>query len=188
MVVTMVTWRYPGENRAAMLARLSVPDFFFSAQMRAFGQEGPDDDERQRRDHAGNERVAPGGVVAVDGRQGTGELNGEEVGPGDQKSAERGERLGVAKHGFPALGIGEEFGKPGDRGNKLNADADERGGAQEQQHRQRGREPGGEGREGVQQDRPDEDAAAAEAVRQVAAIEAEQAAGDGGNPEQQPTQ
>src|SRR6185436_8758072 len=62
--------------------------------------------------------------------------------------------------------------------------ADERRAAEEEQHRRRGRKAGGERREGVEQDAPHQHAPAAEDVGQVAAEQAEGAAGERRHPEE----
>ena len=75
------------------------------------------------------------------------------------------EGLRVAEHRLAALRVGEELGQPGHRRHELDAHADERRAAEEQQHRERGGEPGGQGRERIEQDAPDQHAPAAEAGR-----------------------
>ena len=56
----------------------------------------------------------------------------KEVDAGDQKAADRAERLGIAEDTFPLLRIGKQLGQPRDGGDKLHTDADERGAAKDQ--------------------------------------------------------
>ena len=56
---------------------------------RALGEERPDQNQRQGRDDAGDEGVAPGLVAAMDRGEHAGVLGGEDVGHADEQAAER---------------------------------------------------------------------------------------------------
>ena len=182
-VVTIVVRRSSGENRPAKLGRFSVPAAFFCCPDRRFRQERPDDDQRQGRDQARHERVAPGRMRAADFARGTTRNSGHH----DRRQASRrsdwppGRRCrpaGRRSTRTPACSrararaarVGKQLRQPGDRGDELDAHADERGAsAGPSSIDMFGREAGEEGRERVEQDAPGEHAAAAEPVGQVAA-------------------
>ena len=131
IVVTIVVRRSAGANSSAMLGRFSVPAAFFSLPDRRLRQERPDEDQRDRRDDAGHQRVAPGRVRFVDRtpkrrarqvrriRRRTGRWHR------DQQPADRRERLRVAEHFLALLRFGEQLRQPRDRGDELDAHADE---------------------------------------------------------------
>ena len=87
-------------------------------------------------------------------------------------------------HALALLRIGEQLREPRDRRDELDADADERAAAPEQQPSDRRGVAGGQRRKRVEQDAPHEHAAAAEQVGQVPAEQAEDAARDRRNIEQ----
>ena len=152
---------------------------------RGFREERPDDDERDGWDEAGDERVAPCLVVAVDGGEGGGGGDAPFVDGGDEEATEGGEGLGEAEDLFLLFFVGEEFSEPCDGGDEFDADADEDAAAEGEEHGEAGGVAGGAGTECVEEDAPCEDAAAAEAVGEPAAEEAEDAAGDGGDEEEE---
>ena len=67
------------------------------------------------------------------------------------------------------LGVGEQLGQPGDRRHELDAHADERRAAQEQQHPEVCREPGQKRGDRVQQNAEGQHPSPAQQVRQIAA-------------------
>ncbi len=165
---------------------LQRPGFLLLLPGRGLRQEGADDDQRDGGDDARDQRVAPRRVAPGDRGQGLGEVDGEEVGARHHQAAHRGEGLGPAQHRFAPPGLGEQLGQPRDRRHELDAHADEGRAAEEEQPADRGREARGHRGERVEQDAPDEDAATAEQVGEVAAEQAEDPAGDRGQPEEPP--
>ena len=101
----------------------------------------------------------------------------------DHDAAKRSDDLCVPDHRLALLGIGKQFRQPGDRGDELDAHADERAAPPEEQPRHGSRIAGGERRERVEQDAPDEHAPPAEQVGQIPAEQAEDAARHGGHVE-----
>ena len=125
-VVTIVVCRNSGvkssrETRSPERARhaSSVPD-------RRLGQERTNDDQRNGRDEARHQRVAPRFVPAADLGKRRAIRDHQIVGAGHHQPAERAERLRVADDLFAPFAIGEEFGEPRDGGDELHADANER--------------------------------------------------------------
>ena len=153
---------------------------------RALREEGPDQDQRQRGDHAGDQRVAPGLMPPLDRRQRVGVPSREHVGRAHEQATERREGLRPAEHPLPLLAVGKELSQPGHRRHELHAHADEHEAAEEEQDRQRRGEARGKRREGIEQDAVREHAAPAQEVGQVAADQAEDAAGDCRHEEQRP--
>ena len=151
-----------------------------------FREERPDDDEGDGWDEAGDERVAPCLVVAVDGREGGCGGDAPFVDACDEETAEGGEGLGEAEDLFLLFFVREEFSEPCDGGDEFDADPDEDAAAEGEEHGEAGGVACGAGAEGVEEDAPCEDAAAAEAVGEPAAEEAEDTAGDGWDEEEEP--
>ena len=83
-----------------------------------------------------------------------------------------------------ALRIGKELGEPCHCRHELDADADEDETAQHEQHLDGRRKAGHECRERVNEDAVGQDAAASEAIGEVAANQPEDATGKGGDIEQ----
>ena len=165
---------------------LEGPGFLLHPPGRGFRQEGADDDQRDGGDDARDQGVAPRRVAPGDRGQGLGEVDGEEVGARHHQAAHRREGLGPAQHGLPPPGFGEQLRQPRHRRHELDAHADEGRAAEEEQPADRGREARGHRGERVEQDAPHEDAATAEQVGEVAPEQAEDPAGDGGQPEEPP--
>ena len=99
---------------------------------------------------------------------------------GDEQPAERRERLGVAEHALALLVLGKQLRQPRHRRDELHADADEDQAAEHEQLRQRRRKPGRAGRKRIEQDAEGQHAPAPQAVREIAAEQAEHAAGNRG--------
>ena len=185
IVVTIVVRRRSGLNSAAMLGRFSVPAARFCAQAGDSGRNGRIEDQRQRRNDAGHQRVAPRLVRAVHRGQRRAVRQAESIGQRDERAADGRERLRVAEHALALFRLVEQLREPRDGRDELDADADERGAPEEEElpdgraeaRRQRGH--------GVDQDAPHEHPPPAEPVRQIAAQQAEHAAGQRRNPEQQ---
>ncbi len=150
-----------------------------------FREEWPDDDEGDGWDEAGDECVAPCLVVAVDGGEGGCGGDAPFVDAGDEEATEGGEGLGEAEDLFLLFFVREEFCEPCDGGDEFDADADEDAAAEGEEHGEAGGVTSGAGAEGVEEDAPCEDAAAAEAVGEPAAEEAEDTAGDGRDEEEE---
>ena len=94
--------------------------------------------------------------------------------PGHQQPAERRKCLRVTQHVFALRGIGKQLGKPGHGGHELDAHADKRRAAQNEQHFDRRGKSGRKCRKGIKQDAPGQHAASPEPVGQIAAQQAEQ--------------
>lgn len=168
------------DARTLQLARLLL-----LCPQRRLGQERADDHQRNGGDQAGDQRVPPGFVAAVDGREGLSVGHGKVIRAGHHEPADRTECLRPAQRGLALLGRREEFGEPGDRGDELDGDSDERGAAEEQQHfraRREARRPGGKA---VQQDAPHQDRTPPQAVGQPPPEQAEYAAEYSRNVEEQ---
>ncbi len=165
MVVTIVVRRNSGVNSAAKLGRFERARLLLLLPHRRLRQERPDEDQRDGRDDARNERVAPRLMATPDERQRLGVGDDQVVHAGDHQAADRAERLRVADHAFAHLRVGKQLRQPRHRGHELHADADERAAAPEQQPFDGRRVAGRQRREGVEQDAPDEHAPAAEAGR-----------------------
>ena len=181
--------RRPHERRAEQLAKARPPERagpLLLRPHRALRQERPDEDQGQRGDHAGDERVAPGLVAVMDRRQKIGEPCGQHVGRAHEQTAERREGLRPAEHPLPLLPIRKQFREPGHGRHELDAHADEHQATKEEQLWQRRGEAGGQRREGVEQDAEREHPPPAEQVGEIAADEAEHAAGDRGHEEERP--
>ena len=178
IVVTIVVRANCGWKSSANDGRLQRAGGLLLAPHRRLRQERADDDQRDRGNQPGHQRVAPRLVAASDGGKARGVGDGVVIRAGHHQAAERSERLRVADDRLAALRIGEELRQPRDRRDELDADADERADAPEEQLVDRGREAGGERREGVEQDAPGQHAPAPETIGQVAAEQPEDAAED----------
>ena len=85
-----------------------------------------DQNERDRGNHTGHQRVAPRFVRSVN-RGETGAIRDDEiVRTGDHDAAERSTGLRVADNGFALFRFRKQLRQPGDRCNELHADAHER--------------------------------------------------------------
>ena len=151
---------------------------------RRFRQERPDQDQRQRRNDAGDQRVAPWRVAAGDRGQRRAVGHRDVIGAGDHEAADRRERLRVAEGLFTLPGVGEDLRDPRDGRHELDEHADVGRRAEEQQHPDVGGEARGHRGERVDQDAPHQHAAPAEAVGQVAADQPERAADQRRDPEE----
>ena len=180
----MVVRRSSGVKSAAIDGRRNVPAAFFLQPGRRLRQEWTDDDERQRGNDAGDQRVAPRRVAAGNRGQRRAVGDCDVVGAGDQQAADRRERLRVAEGLFTLPGVGEDLGDPRHRRHELDEHADVGGRAEEQQHPDVGGEAGGHRRERIDQNAPHQHAAPAEPVGQVAADQAECAADQRRDPEE----
>ena len=183
VVTIVVRRRSPLEDRAQARA-LERARLLLLLPRGRLGQERPDQDQRQRGDDAGDERVAPGLVPATDLRQRVRVVDRQVVGARDQQPSDRREGLRPAQHRLAPLGVREQLGDPRHRGHELHRDAHEGGAAEEEQHLRRGGEAGGERRERVEQDAPHQHAAPPEEVGQVAAEQAEGPSRERRHPEQ----
>ena len=189
----MVVRRSSGENSAAMLGRWSVPASFLLVPDRRLRQKRPDEDERDRRDDAGHQRVSPrrvrignGGAEGRNGRQACGVRHREPVRRRHEQTAERRERLRVAEHFLAPLRFREQLGEPGHRRHEFDAHADEHETPKDEQHLDRGREARYEGGDGVDQDAVGQHAPPSEAIGQIPAEQAEDTAGKRGDVEHPP--
>ena len=108
------------------------------------------------------------------------------VDAGDENAAHGTERLRVAEHTFPLLGIREQLGQPCDGGDEFHAHANEGRGPQEQQPVDVRRVTGRECRERVQQNAPRQNPPSSEPVGEIAAQQAEDAPEDGRDEKQNP--
>jgi hypothetical protein len=117
-------------------------------------------------------------VAAVDRRQRLRVVDREVVGARHHDAADRGEGLRPAEHGLAPARVGEELGEPGHCGTNSTDTPTNVVQRKKSSIRCRGREAGGERRERVEQDAPHQNAPAAEDVGQVAAEQAEGAAGE----------
>ena len=151
---------------------------FLFGPHRALRQERPNQDQRQRRDHAGDERVAPGIVASLNRRQQIGKPCRQHVGQSHQQSAQGRERLRPSKRPFALVAVGEKFGQPSDRRHKLNTHPDEHEAAEKQQHRQAGGKPRQERRERIEQNAVGENAASAPQIGQIATEQAKHTTGE----------
>ena len=166
---------------------LQLPRCFLLRPHRRFRQERPDDDERQGRDHARHQHVAPGFVASVDHRErGSQRTCNQDIDGPNHQPSDRGECLGVTQHRLPLLGFAKQFGQPGDRRHELDAHADEHETAQDQQLLKRDGETGTERREGVEQDAEGQDPAPAEDIREIPAQQTKHAADKCGHKEKRP--
>ena len=116
------------------LQALQRAGLFLPLPGRRFRQERADDHQRDGGNQSGNERIAPGFMHAVDGGQGIGVVHRKVVSPRDEQAPYGGESLGPAEDRFTLIAVREQFGEPGDGGDKFDTDADERRHAEEQQH------------------------------------------------------
>ena len=121
MVVSSVVLRYCGWNNSQRARRLLL------LPHRRFGQERADEDQGDGGDDAGDQRVTPRLVPAHNRGQGFGVRDHQGVSRADHEPAGGGEGLGVAEGLLALVGVGEQLGQPGDGGDELDADADERG-------------------------------------------------------------
>ena len=151
---------------------------FLFGPHRALRQERPNQDQRQRRDHAGDERVAPGIVASLNRRQQIGKPCRQHVGQSHQQSAQRRERLRPSQRPLALVAVGEKFGQPSDRRHKLNTHPDEHEAAEEQQHRQAGGKPRQQRRKRIEQNAVGENATSAPQIGQVAPQQAKHTAGE----------
>ena len=173
-----------GLNSASDAGPLELARHAFAFPLRRFGQERADENQRNRRDDAGDERVTPGFVTAVNRRQIERDLGGEHVHRADEQAAERRERLRVAEHFFALIAVGEQFRQPRHGGDEFHAHADEHEAAEHQQLRQRRGIARREGRERIKQNAERQHAPATEPVGEITAEQTEHAARDGRDEEQ----
>jgi hypothetical protein len=120
-------------------------------------------------------------VTALDRGQIVSVGDDEIVGTGHHHAAERSEGLGVPDDALALHGIVEQLREPCDGGDELDAHADERAAAPEEEPVDRRCESGCERSERVDQDAPDQHAAASKEVGEVSTDQSEDAACDGGH-------
>ena len=136
-----------GENNSATLGRFSVPAAFLLRPHRRLRHEGPNQNEWDGRDHAGEQRVPPGSVAVGHRAQRAGKELGhpqgrqvrsvaveEQIDSRDGHAAEGRERLGVAEHALALFRLRKQLRQPGDGRHELHAHADERQTAEDQKH------------------------------------------------------
>ena len=177
----MVVRRRSGAKSAAMLGRLSVPAAFFCLPRRGLGQERADQNQRDGRQHARHQRVAPRRMrvrqhrtpnMLSEGRLAA-YVHAQPVDGRDHDAAERRKRLRVAEHFLAPLRLGEQLGEPRDCRDELDAHADEHEAAQHEQHLDRGRVTRQKRGDRINQDAVGQHATAAEPVGEVSTDEAE---------------
>src|SRR4051794_6782108 len=126
-------------------------------------------------------------MAAMNGRQAGRSLSRQHVGAADQQPTERRKCLGKPEHPFAASRLGKQLSQPGDRGNKLDADANEHQASQEQQLREAGGISRGASGHRIKKDAEREDATTAETVREVTTEQAEDPTCESGNEEKGPS-
>src|SRR5205085_10267793 len=133
-----------------------------------------------------HQRVAPRLVAPADRGQVLAVCHRKVVGDGDDQPADGRRGLRVAKHGLSSLRVREKLREPRDGCHELDADGEHGRATKGEQRGERRTVSGGECRETVEQYAPSEDAAASEAVCEVATEQTEDAADGEGEEEEQP--
>src|SRR5207247_4613119 len=134
--------------------------FFLLLPGGRFRQERANYDQRQRGHNARDEHVTPGIVRSPDRWQGFDMCDDQFVCACDHQPANRREGLGVSEDALAPLRGLQKLREPGHGGDKLDADPDKSGGAQDQKHQWRRAESSRKGRKGIQENAPDQNTAA----------------------------
>ena len=108
----------------------------FALPLGGLGQERPDQDQRDGRDHPRNQRVTPGLVSTVDRRQIERNLRRQHIHRAHEQPAKGRERLGITEHLLALIPVREQLRQPRHGGHELDAHADEHQATKHQQLRQ----------------------------------------------------